>query len=116
MDSEASSGNLSENDTEDLHASAQWGVAVWGLRLAGFGLFVAAGGLVTSVWASATGLTLLAVGVVGYLIGVVTVYAGLVPTIRALPEPRPSFWRLRRLLVHDALHTGPRPLQARPTQ
>jgi len=99
-----SSGHAGEDGATGLRGSAYWRLAVRGLRLAGLGLFVAVGGLVTRVWSTGTGLTILAVGVGIYLVGVVVVYAGFIPAIRALPKPRPSFWRLRRLLMRDALH------------
>jgi hypothetical protein len=47
---------------------------------------------------------MLAVGVIIYLVGGVVLFTGFIPAIRALPKPRPSFWRLRRLLMRDALH------------
>lgn len=97
-------GPSSGHDAKDLRGSAHWRLAVWGLRLAGLGLFGAIGGLVTRVWSTGTGLTILAVGVVIYLVGVVVVFTGFIPAIRALPKPRPSYWRLRRLLMSDALH------------
>jgi predicted membrane channel-forming protein YqfA (hemolysin III family) len=87
-----------------LRSSEHWRRAVRGLRLAGFGLLVAVAGLVTRVWSTGTGLTILAVGVVIYLIGFVVVYSGFIPAIRALPKPRPSFWKFRRILMSDALH------------
>ncbi len=68
-------------------------------------MFVTVGGLVTSVWSAGSGLTILAVGVGIYLVGVVVVYIGFIPAIRDLREPRTSFWRLRRLLIRDALLT-----------
>ena len=100
-----SSGHADKDDVTDLRASAPWKLAVRGLRIAGFGLFLAVGGLVIRVWSTDTGLTILAVGVGVYLVGVVVVYTGFIPAIRALPKPRPSFWKLRRVLMHDALHT-----------
>ena len=72
--------------------------------MAGLGLFVAVSGLVTRVWSTAAGLTILTVDVGIYLVGAVVVFTGFIPAIRAFPSPRPSYWRLRRLLVHDALH------------
>jgi hypothetical protein len=99
-----SSGHAGEDEATGLRDSAPWRLAVRGLRLAGLGLFVAVGGLVTRVWLTGTGLTILAVGVVVYLVGVVTLFTGFIPAIRALSKPRPSFWRLRRLLMRDALH------------
>jgi hypothetical protein len=100
----AGRGHAGEDDATGLRGSGHWRLAVRGLRLAGLGLFVAVGGLITRVWSTGTGLTILAVGVGIYLIGVVLVYTGFVPAIRALPKPRPSFWRLRRLLIRDTLH------------
>ncbi len=100
-----SGGHAGEDDATCRRASAHWRLAVRGLRLAGLGLFAAVGGLVTRVWSTGTGLTILAVGVGIYLVGVVVVYIGFIPAIRDLREPRTSFWRLRRLLIRDALLT-----------
>jgi hypothetical protein len=98
------SGHADKDDAMDLSASARWKLAVRGLRIAGFGLFVAVGGLVALVWSTDAGLTILAVGVGVYFVGFVVLYIGFISAIRALPTPRPSFWRLRRALMHDALH------------
>lgn len=103
-----SSGHAGGNDAACRHGSAHWRLAVGGLRLSGLGLFAAVGGLVTRVWSAGIGLTILAVGVGVYLVGVVVVYTGFIPAIRELPKPRPSFWRLRRLLVRDALRSWSR--------
>ena len=71
--------------------------------LAGSSQFAAVG-LVTRLWSTGTGLTILAVGVGIYLVGAVVVFTGFIPAIRALPMPRPSYWKLRRLLMNGALH------------
>jgi hypothetical protein len=99
-----SSGHTGEDDATGRRGSAHWRLAVRGLRFAGLGLFVAVGGLVTRVWSTGAGLTILAVGVGIYLVAVVVLFSGFIPAIRALPKPRPSFFRLRRLLLRDALH------------
>lgn len=91
-------------ETTDLRGSPAWRVAVRGLQIAGLGMFLAVVGLVTSVWVTGVGFTVVAVGVGIYLVGAVAIYFGIIPAIRALPKPRPSFWRLRRLLMRDALH------------
>jgi hypothetical protein len=98
-------GRPDEDHAADLRSSAHWKRAVRGLRIAGLGLAVAVGGLVTRVWSTGIGSTILAIGLGVYLVGVVFVYAGFIPAIRALPKPRPSCWKLRRALMHDALHT-----------
>jgi len=97
------SGHAGKDDATGLCGGTHWRLAIRGLRLAGLGLFVAVGGLVTRVWSTGTGLTILTVGVGIYLVGIVVLFTGFIPAIRALPKPRPSFWRLRRLLMRDAL-------------
>ncbi len=104
MASRSHSGRAGIGEATTLRGSAYWRLAVWGLRLAELGLFVAVGGLDTRVWSTATGLTILAVGVGIYPVGAVVVFTGFIPAIRALRKPRPSFWRLRWLLMRDALH------------
>jgi dolichyl-phosphate-mannose--protein O-mannosyl transferase len=99
-----SNGHAGEDDVMDLRGNGHWRLAVRGLRFAGLGLFVAVAGLVTRVWSTSTGLTMLAIGVGIYLVAVVVLFTGFVPAILALAKPRPSFWRLRRLLMRDALH------------
>jgi len=99
-----SSDDPEGDEATSLGNSAHWRLAVWGLRLAGWGLAIAVAGLVTRVWSTGTGLAILAVGVCTYLIGVVVVYTGFIPAFRALPRPRPSFWRLRWALMRDATH------------
>jgi hypothetical protein len=99
-----SSGHAGEDAAAGSRDSAHWRLAVQGLRSAGLGLSVAVCGLVTRVWSTGSGLTILAVGVCIYLVGVVVLFTGFIPAIRAYPKPRPSFWRLRRLLMRDALH------------
>jgi hypothetical protein len=98
------SGRAGIGVSSKLRGSAHWRLAVWGLRLAGCGLAVAVAGLVTRVWSTGTGLSILAVGVGTYLIGAVVVFTGFIPAFRALPRPRPLFWRLRWALMRDATH------------
>ena len=92
------------DDATKLRGSAHWRPAVWGLRLAGLGLAVIAGGLATRLWSTGAGLSILAVGMGIYLVGGVVVFIGFILVRRALPGPRPSYWRFRRTLMHDVLH------------
>ena len=94
-------------DATEVRRNAGWRLAVWGLRVAGLGLAVVVGGLIIQLSAAGVGLWMLAVGMGIYLPAVVTVFAGLIPAIRAMPRPRPSFWRVRRVLVQDAVHALP---------
>jgi predicted membrane channel-forming protein YqfA (hemolysin III family) len=95
------------DDTSHRPSSTSWRISVWGLRLAGLGLAVVLCGFVTRLWSDGIGLSILAAGMVVYLVGAVTVFSAFLPAIRALSTPRPSFWALRRKLVHDALHAVP---------
>jgi hypothetical protein len=97
-----------DNDFDSmLRNSRSWTLAVWGLRLAGIGLSFALIGLITRSWSNNVGLTILSIGVVVYLFAVVFIYIGFIPAIRAFAKPRPSFWKIRRKLMKDALHFRP---------
>ena len=98
------SADLQGDEPANLRNSAQWRLAVWGLRLAGCGLFVVVAGIISQVWSTSDGLTILAVGMATYLVGVVVIFIGFIPAFKALPTPRPSFWRLRWALMRDAFH------------
>ncbi len=87
-----------------LRDSRSWKLAVRGLRVAGVGLSLVLIGLITRSWYDGIGLKFLTIGFGVYLIGVVFIYIGFIPAIRAFAKPRPSFWRIRRKLMKDAVH------------
>ena len=86
-----------------LRRNAHWGTAVWALRSGGVGLAVIVAGLVVL----GTGGTpwVLAAGVLIWLAAVVVTLAGFLWARRDLPEPRPRFWSMRFMLIHDAVRS-----------
>ncbi len=95
------------DDATSLRDSAEWRLAVWGLRVMGLGLAVVAAGLVALLWSRGAGQAIVAAGIGIYLLGVVITVVGVVLVYREVPPPRPSFLNLRWSLLHDAVHARP---------
>jgi len=77
-------------------------MAVWALRVGYLGLAVAVVGLI--VLALGSTRWILAGGVITWLATVPVTLAGFLWTRRELPEPRPSLWSMRLMLVRDSVH------------
>jgi hypothetical protein len=88
----------------ELQRNASWRTAVWSLRVGYVGLVVAAVGLVVTL-AGAESWTL-AVGVIVWLATVPVTLTGFVQALRKLPEPRPTLWSMRLMLIRDSTHAG----------
>jgi hypothetical protein len=78
-------------------------MAVWSLRVGYVGLVVAVAGLITTLLGSTSWV--LATGVIVWLATVVVTLAGFLLARSELPEPRPTFWSMRFMLIHDTVHT-----------
>jgi uncharacterized membrane protein len=78
-------------------------MAVWALRVGFVGLAVALAGLIVLL----SGYTpwILAVGVVIWLSAAAVTLSGFFLARHELPEPRPGFWPMRFMLVHDTVHS-----------
>ena len=73
-------------------------MAVWALRLGYLALAAAIVGLiVTTQW-------VLAVGVIIWLATASVTLTGVFWARSELPEPRPGFWPMRWMLLHDTVH------------
>jgi hypothetical protein len=101
--------DLQSPHVENLRHSANWRLAVWGVRVSCSGLAVAVAGLVTLVWSTSTAKAVLAVGVGIYLVGIYLVGLALtlVEVRRAYGDvqpPRPNYARVQQTLLHDAQH------------
>jgi len=77
-------------------------MAVWSLRVGYIGLAVAIAGVI--VMLSGSTQWVLAVGVIIWLGTVAVTLTGFVQARHELPEPRPTFWSMRFMLIHDSTH------------
>jgi len=80
-------------------------MAVWALRIGYFGLVVGVVGLIMVLSGSTPWV--LAVGVIIWLAAAVVTVTGVVRARHELPEPRPGYWPLRFMLIHDTVHAWP---------
>lgn len=86
----------------ELQDSGQWRVAVWALRVGYVGLVVVIAGLIVKLSGSTPWV--LADGVLIWLAAAIVMSAGFVWSRHELPEPRPGFWSMRIMLIHDTVH------------
>jgi len=91
-----------QDERPELQHNRHWRMAVWTLRLGYVGLAVAIAGLIVV----STGSTpwVLAVGVIIWLAAAVSTATGFMWGRHELPEPRPGFWSIRLMLIHDTVH------------
>jgi hypothetical protein len=86
----------------ELQHNGHWRMAVWSLRVGYIGLAVATAGLI--VMLSGSTQWVLAVGVIIWLATVAVTLTGFVRARHELAEPRPTFWSMRFMLIHDSTH------------
>jgi hypothetical protein len=77
-------------------------MAVWALRVGYLSLAVAIAGLV--VMLSGSTPWVLAAGVIGWLAVAAVTLTGFLWARHELPEPRPGYWSMRFMLIHDTIH------------
>jgi hypothetical protein len=77
-------------------------MAVWALRVGYVGLTFAMAGLIVM----SLGFTpwVLAIGVIIWLASAIVTLAGFFRSRHELPEPRPGYWSMRFMLIHDTVH------------
>jgi hypothetical protein len=90
------------DEPSQLQRIGHWRMAVWALRIGGLGLAVGLVGVIVLVSGSTP--VVLAVGVVIWLACAVVTVTGVVLARRELPEPRPGYWPMRFMIIHDAVH------------
>ncbi len=99
----------SMNEPPELQHNGHWRMAVWALRVGYLALVVAIAGVI--VLSSGSTLWLLAVGVISWLAAAAVTLTGFLWARHELPEPRPGYWSMRFMLIHDSVHalsSGPR--------
>ena len=93
------------DEPPELQHNGHWRMAVWALRVGYVALAIGIAGLILMLSGSTPWV--LAVGVIGWLAVAVVTLTGLVWARRELPQPRPGFWSMRFMLIHDTIHTLP---------
>jgi hypothetical protein len=88
------------DEPPELQYDGHWRMAVWALRVGYVGLAVAIAGLIVMSLGSTPWV--LAVGEI-ILLAAVTL-AGFFWSRHELPEPRPGYWSMRFMLIHDTVH------------
>jgi hypothetical protein len=86
-----------------LQQNRHWRMAVWALRVGFVGLAVTLVGVI--VLSSGSTPWVLAVGVVTWLGAAAVTVTGVFRARRELPPPRPGYWSLRFMVLHDTFHT-----------
>jgi hypothetical protein len=86
----------------ELRVNGHWRMAVWALRVGYLGLLVGLVGLVV-LWAGSTPWVL-AAGVIIWLAAAAVTVTGVARARHDLADPRPGWWPLRWMLLHDTMH------------
>jgi hypothetical protein len=86
----------------ELQRNRYWRIAIWSLRVGYIGLAIALVGLIVTFSGSTSWV--LAVGVITWLGTVAVTLTGFVRARHELPEPRPTLWSMRLMLIHDSTH------------
>jgi hypothetical protein len=86
----------------ELQHNGHWRMAVWSLRVGYVGLAVGVAGLVVTSLGSTPWV--LAVGVIIWLAAAAVTLTGFFWSRHELPEPRPEYWPMRFMLIHDTVH------------
>jgi len=89
------------DEPPELRYNRHWRMAVWALRVGYAGLAVAIAGLI--VRSSGSTPWVLAAGVIIWLAAAAVTLAGVFWSRHELPEPRPGYWSLRFMLIHDTV-------------
>ena len=89
------------DEPNELRHNGHWKMAVWALRVG----FLAIATIVVGIIVLSSGGTpwVLATGVIFWLACAVAIATGFLLTLHDLPEPRPGFWSMRWMIIHDAV-------------
>ena len=90
------------NEPPGLRENRHWRSAVWALRVGYVALAVGIVGII--LMESGSTPWILAVGVIIWLVAAFVTMAGFFRSRHDLPEPRPGYWSMRFMLIHDTVH------------
>jgi hypothetical protein len=89
------------DEPPELQYNGHWRMAVWALRVGYVGLAVAVAGLIVMSLGSTRWV--LAVGAFIWLAAAAVTLTGFFWSRHELPEPRPGYWSMRFMLIHDTV-------------
>jgi hypothetical protein len=89
------------DEPPELQYNGHWRMAVWALRVGYVGLAVAVAGL--NVMSLGSTRWVLAVGAFIWLAAAAVTLTGFFWSRHELPEPRPGYWSMRFMLIHDTV-------------
>ena len=90
------------DEPPELQYNGHWRMAVWALRVGYVGLAVAIAGLIVMSVGSMPWV--LAAGVFIWLVAEAVTLTGYFWSRHELPGPRPGYWSMRFMLIHDTVH------------
>ncbi|HUJ64637.1 MAG TPA: hypothetical protein VLX59_03800 [Acidimicrobiales bacterium] len=90
------------DEPPELQQNGHWRMAVWALRAGYLALAVAIAGLIVTL--SGSTAWILAVGLIIWLAVAAVTLTGFLWARHELPEPRPGYWSMRFMLIHDTVH------------
>jgi uncharacterized membrane protein YdbT with pleckstrin-like domain len=90
------------DEPSELQSNGRWRMAVWALRVGYVALAVAIAGLIVMSLGSTPWV--LVVGEIIWLAAAAVTLAGFFWSRHELPEPRPGYWSMRFMLIHDSVH------------
>jgi hypothetical protein len=98
--------NPAMDEPPELQHNGHWRMAVWALRVGYVGLAVGIAGLIVLSLGSTPWV--LAGGAIIWLASAAVTLTGFFWSRRELPEPRPGFWSMRFMLIHDTIRAQSR--------
>jgi hypothetical protein len=93
------------DELPELQDNGHWRMAVWALRVGFGGLSIVLAGLIV-VSLGGTPWVLVA-GMLIWLASAAVMVTGFLWSRHELPEPRPGFWSIRIMLIHDTVRARP---------
>lgn len=96
---------LGMDEPLELRSNGHWRMAVWALRVGFIGLSVGIAGLIVMLVGSTPWV--LGVGVIIWFAAAAVTLMGFFWSRNELPKPRPGYWSMRFMLIHDTVHARP---------
>jgi hypothetical protein len=90
------------DEVPELESGGYWRTAVWALRVGFAALAIVIVGLIVMLLGSTPWV--LGVGEISWIIAAVVALGGFIWARHLLPKPRPGFWSMRFMLIHDTVH------------